>query len=341
LDYGGTSFCFANSHLAAHQKKEHWERRNKDYQDICGSVQLGNVKQDMLEQFHHVFWMGDLNYRCDYKQMDDPENTPSDKLFKEYVSNIEDGDYLKMLAGDQLIRSRDIKEPQCFFGFSEPAITFEPTFKVFVDKPYEYQPKRSPAWCDRIMWRSAECFQKDVSCGKYSNAPRICSSDHKPVFGEFKVVTWERAPGIIDDGVTKTKASAVIEFRNVKASDLRSADIGSKSDPYLHFPRQELLGAFQKSKKVKGTNDPEWADKVLPRLNLIRTNKVFLRTALLLVQCRDYDRFSSADKLASTYIALAPVVDQPGTWKKFERKMSYEGVGAGVLTGEYRLILDN
>lgn len=339
LDYGGTSFCFANSHLAAHQKKEHWDRRNEDYKAISESAKLGNVKQDMLEQFHHVFWMGDLNYRCDYNQMENAENTPSDDLFKEYVSNIEDGDYLKMLSGDQLARSRDIDKPECFYGFVESIIDFQPTFKVYVDKPYEYQSKRSPSWCDRIMWRSAPFFEKDVRCERYLNAPKVCSSDHKPVYGEFFVRTWERAPGNIDDGVEK-KPKAFIEFQNVQALGLRSADIGSKSDPYLHFPRQELLAKFQKSTRVKGSNDPVWADKAMPRLNLIRTNMAFLQNALLLVQCRDFDRFSAADKLASTYLALAPVVNAPKVWKKFERDMSYQGLGAGVLLGEYRIVFE-
>lgn len=340
LDYGGTSFCFANCHLAAHQKKEHWDRRNADYKEICTSSQLGNIKHDMLEQFHHVFWMGDLNYRCDYNQMEEPQNTPSEELFKEYVSNIENNDFHKMLKGDQLIRSRDIEKPTAFFGFLEGDINFKPTFKVYVDKPYEYQPKRSPAWCDRIMWKSAPCFEKDVTCDHYNNAPKVCSSDHKPVFGEFTVRTWERAPGNIDDGVTKKKPSATMEFRNVQAMGLRSADLISMSDPYLHFPRQELLGKYQKSARVKSSNDPNWADNALPRLNLIRTNVAFLQNALLLVQCRDYDRFSRADKLASTYLPLAPLVDEKGKWIKFDRNMSFEGLQGGVLRGEYRLLLE-
>jgi len=338
LDFGGTSFCFANSHLAAHQKKEHWDRRNLDFKAISESAKVGNIKQDMLEQFHHVFWMGDLNYRCDYHQMEDPKMEPPKELFDEYVRNIKNGDYLKMLPADQLSRSRDIEKPECFFGFSESSIGFQPTFKVYVDKDYEYQPKRSPSWCDRIMWRSAPCFEKDVRCEKYLNAPKICSSDHKPVFGEYFVRTWERAPGNVDDGFEK-KAKAMIEFRNVKALGLRSADIGSKSDPYIHFPRQELLKKFRKSDRVKGSNDPVWTDKQLPSLNLIRTNLAYLKDALLLVQCRDFDRFSAADKLASTYLPLAPVVAEPNEWKKFDRTMTYEGLGAGTLQGEYRLII--
>jgi len=267
--------------------------------------------------------------------MEDPQNTPSKELFDEYVGNIEDGKFLKMLVGDQLIRSRE--KGECFYGFNEEEITFQPTFKVFVDKDYEYQPKRSPAWCDRIMWRSAPSFEKDVKCNKYTSAPKICSSDHKPVYAEYSVLTWKRAPAYVDDGVSRTRPNAILEFKNVQAKGLRTSDIGSASDPYLHFPRQQLLTSYQKSKRVKKTTEPKWPDKAIPSLNLSRTNVPFLQKALLLIQVRDYDMLSQADKLASTYLSLAPLVAEPGVFKNFKREMSFAGVGAGVLEGQYCL----
>ncbi len=51
-----------NSHLAAHQNKT--EKRNDDVAEVLAGIQLGKAKVDILNQFHHVFWMGDLNYRC-------------------------------------------------------------------------------------------------------------------------------------------------------------------------------------------------------------------------------------------------------------------------------------
>lgn len=59
------SMCFVNTHLAAHQHKT--ERRNQDVAEVIGGLKLGRKSGgDILNQFHHVIWMGDLNYRLDY-----------------------------------------------------------------------------------------------------------------------------------------------------------------------------------------------------------------------------------------------------------------------------------
>ena len=56
-----TSFCFVNSHLAAHQEKV--KERNVDYHKILKGLHLGLKDIDIVHQFDHVFWFGDLNYR--------------------------------------------------------------------------------------------------------------------------------------------------------------------------------------------------------------------------------------------------------------------------------------
>jgi len=338
FDYGGTSLCFINSHLAAHQADEHWQRRNSDYKEICSiSTGVGNGKQELIEKFHHVFWMGDLNYRCNYKQMEGAKNTPSKELFDEYTKIIAEGKFDEMLKDDQLNISRD--KGEAFFRFQEAKITFSPTFKVFVDKDFEYQPKRSPSWCDRILWKNAEGFEGGVKCNQYTNAPNIKSSDHKPVFGEFSILTWPRAPGRLGNGKISKNNNGTISFRSCKATNLRQADMGNASDPYLHFPRQELLAVHHKSRKVTGSNDPRWRDEDLPRLQLLRTNPTFLSKSLLLVQCRDYDRFSAADKIGSTCLSLKRLVEDPGKWIPFKQTLTYQGVESGVLEGEFLLDL--
>ena len=64
FEYRGTSFCFVNAHLAAHQDKK--ERRDEDYSEIVENIRLGLKKQEILTDFHYVVWMGDLNYRVDF-----------------------------------------------------------------------------------------------------------------------------------------------------------------------------------------------------------------------------------------------------------------------------------
>merc|ERR1712048_772444 len=90
------------------------------------------------------------------------------------------------------------EKEKAFVGFREAPVNFEPTFKVYKNKSLHYQKKRSPAWCDRVLWRSAFGFEDDLRCTRYWNSLKVETSDHKPVYAEFVVKTWERPPGICD-----------------------------------------------------------------------------------------------------------------------------------------------
>lgn len=48
------------------------------------------------------------------------------------------------------------------------------------DPGFSYAPKRSPAWCDRVLAKSALPHKPGI-CSEYYTSPQICSSDHKPV----------------------------------------------------------------------------------------------------------------------------------------------------------------
>jgi hypothetical protein len=38
-------------------------RRNEEFAQIVGGLELNHTDMDILHQFHHLFWMGDLAYR--------------------------------------------------------------------------------------------------------------------------------------------------------------------------------------------------------------------------------------------------------------------------------------
>merc|ERR1719397_158497 len=338
LDYGGTSLCFINSHLKAHHDSE--DGRNNNYREICANVDgIGNIKQPILAQFHHVFWLGDLNYRCDYGHDEkNLQKAPPLDVFKKCNDAIAKKDYPLLLEHCQLRKLLKSPKPDAFFGFQEHEINFKPTYKVWPNKDYEYQSTRSQSWCDRILSKSAPGY--NVTCTCYSNAPEVCTSDHKPVYGEFIVTTWERQPGRTDPlGNKKAKDKLIIDFRNCKGIGLREADVGSQSDPYLHFPRQELLNKHRKSQRKKNTINPNWDDEDLPHLELHRTNLKFLENALLLVQCRDHDLLKPNDRLGNGYLPLKSVVQNIGEWVPFEQKLTWHGINEGTLKGEYRLRL--
>jgi hypothetical protein len=68
-----------------------------------------------------------------------------------------------------------------------------------------YGPKRSPAWCDRVLLKSA-LPHKRGSYSSYFASPDICTSDHKPVAAVLLLP-------LITDTVTSGRASARTPFK--------------------------------------------------------------------------------------------------------------------------------
>ncbi|KAF5960104.1 hypothetical protein HYC85_001313 [Camellia sinensis] len=84
--------------------------------------------------------------------------------------------------------SKELCNGHVFDGWKEGAITFPPTYKYEInsdrfvgENPKEGEKKRSPAWCDRILW-----LGKGIKQLSYSRAD-IRLSDHRPVNSNFLV----------------------------------------------------------------------------------------------------------------------------------------------------------
>ena len=113
---------------------------------------------------------GDMNYRIGLRR---------DAI----IASIRAGD--RVLPHDQLLR--EIKfNPGCLLhGFSEGPLTFNPTYKYGLHSDeYDTSVKhRSPAWCDRVLWRSRVADRVQQRHYKRYDA----NMDHRPISAAFTV----------------------------------------------------------------------------------------------------------------------------------------------------------
>lgn len=177
---GDNAICFVSSHLAAHQCNV--SRRNLDSAHIIEGICLTTDSQRPLtNQFQHVIWVGDLNYRLDIER-------------KECLELIQNHCWEKLQEYDQLLKVQ--ADGEAFCNFREGPLNFAPTYQHIpgeaVDpetglRPYDDRKARVPSWTDRVLWRSFPDMELELEPGSYSSSPQICTSDHSPVGAIFRM----------------------------------------------------------------------------------------------------------------------------------------------------------
>jgi len=174
-----TSLCFVCSHLASGEKEGDELRRNSDVVEILKNTQFrrlckrsGRRIPERILDHDRVIWLGDLNYRIALS-------------YSEAKRLVEANDWGTLFEKDQLKTER---ESGVFRGWNEGKILFAPTYKYSWNSDNyagedvtSKKKRRTPAWCDRILWYGEGIVQLSYIRGESK------FSDHRPVCSAFIV----------------------------------------------------------------------------------------------------------------------------------------------------------
>lgn len=175
----GRTVAFVSCHLDAKQV----DKRREHFQQIVAALgsQLGESGFHLNEQFHHIVWFGDLNYRL-------VDTSGNAMPVESAVKMLEDKRLCRTLyeSHDELLRER--KAQNVFYGFREPVPfpNFYPTYKKiegrnpvdytdpsWVRHTYRIQQKQPfykggtvkdsvPGFCDRVLYHSIADLAEDL-----------------------------------------------------------------------------------------------------------------------------------------------------------------------------------
>uniref|UniRef100_A0A5B7B714 Putative type I inositol polyphosphate 5-phosphatase 8 n=1 Tax=Davidia involucrata TaxID=16924 RepID=A0A5B7B714_DAVIN len=177
-----TTFCFVCTHLASGEKEGDEVRRNSDVMEIFKKTRFSHscrvpgqpVPPDSILEHDKIIWLGDLNYRLASGCGDTHE------LLKK-------NDWQALLEKDQLRIEQ--RAGRVFKGWEEGRIYFAPTYKYLSNSDHyvvqtstSKEKRRTPAWCDRILWKGEGLKQM-----WYVRAESKFS-DHRPVYSLFSVL---------------------------------------------------------------------------------------------------------------------------------------------------------
>ncbi|KAE8706945.1 Type I inositol 1,4,5-trisphosphate 5-phosphatase CVP2 [Hibiscus syriacus] len=175
-----TSFCFVCSHLASGEKEGDELKRNTDVSEILRGIQFPIICKtpnhrapEKIIEHDRVIWLGDLNYRVALS-------------YEKTRSLLEENNWDTLLEKDQLNKEREAG--RVFSGFKEGRIVFAPTYKYLYNSDSyvgengkSKKKRRTPAWCDRILWRGSGIELLSYFRGESR------FSDHRPVSAVFSV----------------------------------------------------------------------------------------------------------------------------------------------------------
>ncbi|KAL0393022.1 UNVERIFIED_CONTAM: Type IV inositol polyphosphate 5-phosphatase 7 [Sesamum radiatum] len=165
-------------HLTSGQKEGDELRRNADVMEILRKTRFPRVNStndekspETVLEHDRVIWLGDLNYRIALPH-------------RSAKALVEMQNWRALLEKDQLRIEQ--RRGRVFDGWREGKIYFPPTYKYSHnsdrytgDNMHPKEKRRTPAWCDRILWHGGGLQQLSYVRGESR------FSDHRPVSSVF------------------------------------------------------------------------------------------------------------------------------------------------------------
>ncbi|KAM5540655.1 hypothetical protein V8D89_005686 [Ganoderma adspersum] len=212
-----TSICFINCHLAAGQ--HHVRQRNADAAAIVEDRSLlpdaGPQEEavayvnggdgSMVLDHELVFINGDMNYRIDQRR-------------EAVVAAIRAGDLQQLVIHDQLRKEMKFNRGFRLRTFFEGPLDFVPTYKYDrrSDEFDSSEKARTPAWCDRVLWRSM--VPERVEQLHYRRWEANVS-DHRPISAGFRI----RVKSVNHELRARVKAEVEAQWKEAEAELLTAA----------------------------------------------------------------------------------------------------------------------
>lgn len=203
LNYNDTSIAIANCHLSAGASNA--SARITEINEIFNRTYP--IKNGRFKDHDLQFIFGDLNFRIDLD-------------FSTCKQMISSGSLSSLAAYDQLNKAKSVSTT--LIELDEGSLNFDPTYKYVIGtSDYDSKKKRVPSWCDRIMFKKS----KQIEVIEYNKVDYLIS-DHKPIYGLYKITTTKTDQTIKNQIIKEIRES--IGGNVLAITDNHYSDITSK-----------------------------------------------------------------------------------------------------------------
>ncbi|KAK7355664.1 hypothetical protein VNO80_14924 [Phaseolus coccineus] len=229
-----TTFCLVSTHLASGEKEGDEIRRNLDVSEILKKTKFSHsfkalgqpLPPESILEHDKIIWLGDLNYRLAAGYDDTLE------LLKK-------NDWQALLEKDQLRIEQ--RAGRVFKEWKEGKIYFAPTYKYLFDSDQyvaqtnkSKEKRRTPAWCDRILWKGEGVEQLWYVRGESK------FSDHRPVYSLFSVHVDKKCTKL-SSSIAPSESSSISMSRSCSSRNLTNAGLSSSCFAKVQAEEQLLL----------------------------------------------------------------------------------------------------